>query len=61
MEGVKMEPLLLNKWLIKSLVVAKLQLAFWCNCLWKVLKLGDIYVKLAVDRRMTGPNVTQRM
>jgi len=26
----------------KKLCVAKLQLAFWCNCLWKVLRLSHM-------------------
>jgi len=42
MDCVKMEPLLLSNWLIKSFVWQKLQLAFWCNWLWKVLRLCDV-------------------
>jgi len=48
MDGVKMEPLLLHKWLLKSLVWLNFSLLFWCNWLWKVLKLCNrLHVKLA--------------
>jgi len=45
----------------EKLGVAKLQLAFWCNCLWKVLRLGDMSSLLFIGVSMTGSNVVQRI
>jgi len=49
----------------KKLGVAKLQLAFWCIWLWKVLRLCDMSglqdTSSMLFINMTGPKVAQRI
>jgi len=43
----------------KKLGVAKRELAFWCNWLWKILRLCDMSSLLFRTLGMTGSNVAQ--
>jgi len=45
----------------KKLGVAKLQLAFWCHWLWRVLRLCDMSNLLFIGTGMTRPNTGQRI